>query len=67
VAYVKARPGTACSAEEIIEFCRGKIASFKVPRHVFFVDEFPLTGSGKVQKFLLRDRAREALAPSGAA
>jgi len=67
VAYVKARAGSDCSAEEVIEFCRGKIASFKVPRHVFFVDEFPLTGSGKVQKFLLRDLARQALEPSGAA
>jgi fatty-acyl-CoA synthase len=61
VAYVKAKPGSDCTADEIIDFCRGKIASFKVPRHVFFVDEFPLTGSGKVQKFVLREMARREI------
>jgi acyl-CoA synthetase (AMP-forming)/AMP-acid ligase II len=39
---------------EVIDFCRGLIASFKIPRRVYFVDQFPLTGSGKIQKYLLR-------------
>jgi hypothetical protein len=38
--------------------CRGGLASFKIPRRVYFVDRFPMTGSGKIQKYLLRDEAR---------
>ena len=41
--------------EEIREFCRGKIAHYKVPRYVKFVDEFPMTVTGKVQKYKLRE------------
>jgi fatty-acyl-CoA synthase len=37
--------------------CRGRIASFKIHRHVFFLDDFPMTGSGKIQKVRLRDEA----------
>jgi fatty-acyl-CoA synthase len=44
------------SAEEIREFCRGQIAHYKVPRYVKFVDSFPMTVTGKVQKFLLRQQ-----------
>jgi fatty-acyl-CoA synthase len=64
-AYVKLKPGTQAAAEEIIEFCRGEIASFKVPRYVFFVDGFPMTGSGKIQKFMLRDQAQRDVAALG--
>jgi fatty-acyl-CoA synthase len=42
--------------EEVREFCRGKIARHKIPRYVFFVDAYPLTGSGKIQKFKLKER-----------
>ena len=45
------------TAPDLIEFCRGKLASFKIPRHVLFVKEFPMTSSGKVQKFRLREVA----------
>jgi fatty-acyl-CoA synthase len=62
VAYVKVKPGMECTAEEILDFCRGKIASFKVPRYVFFTDSFPITGSGKIQKFVLREQARRDVA-----
>jgi fatty-acyl-CoA synthase len=41
--------------EEVREFCRGKIARHKIPRYVFFVDAYPLTGSGKIQKFKLKE------------
>ena len=43
------------------EFCRGKIAHYKIPRYVISVDEFPMTVTGKIQKFKLRDQAIEWL------
>ncbi|HET8578295.1 MAG TPA: AMP-binding protein [Methylomirabilota bacterium] len=51
MAFVIPKEGEALAAEEIVEFARGKIANFKVPKYVELVDRFPLTGSGKVQKF----------------
>jgi fatty-acyl-CoA synthase len=50
------RPGMQSSAEELRNFCRGQIAHYKVPRYVKFVDSFPMTVTGKVQKFLLRQQ-----------
>ena len=47
--------------EAVAEFCRGKIAHYKVPRYVQVVDEFPMTVTGKVQKFKLREQAIEEL------
>jgi fatty-acyl-CoA synthase len=44
----------------VIEHCRGHLASFKIPRHVVFVDEFPMTSTGKIQKVVLRERAGAA-------
>jgi len=41
--------------DTVREFCRGKIARHKIPKYIFFIKEFPLTGSGKIQKFKLRD------------
>ena len=61
VAFVQRAPGAEVTAEELAAFCRGRIASFKVPRHVVFVDDFPMTPSGKVQKAWLRDEARRRL------
>jgi fatty-acyl-CoA synthase len=52
-ACVKLKRTGSVNGDEIREFCRGKIADFKIPRYVRFVEEFPLTASGKVQKFLL--------------
>jgi fatty-acyl-CoA synthase len=60
-ACVRLRPGAPASAEDLRAFCRGRIAHFKVPRYVLFVDEFPMTVTGKVQKFLLRERATAEL------
>ena len=51
-AWVKLRPGASLSEEEVREYCRGKIAHYKVPRYVRFTGEFPMTVTGKVQKFL---------------
>jgi fatty-acyl-CoA synthase len=56
LAVIQLKEGQEATAEEIIHFCRGKIASFKVPRHVRFVDDYPMTGSGKIQKFVLKER-----------
>jgi fatty-acyl-CoA synthase len=55
-AWIKLRADTASSADEIIEFCRGKIAHYKVPAHVLFVDAFPMTVTGKIQKYLIRQQ-----------
>ena len=61
VAFIQAAPGADVAPDGLIAFCRGRIASFKIPRHVFIVDELPMTSSGKVQKARLRDAARERL------
>ena len=58
VAFVQIEPGCTLTKREVIEHCRGRIASFKTPRHVAFVDEFPMTSTGKVQKVRLRECAR---------
>jgi fatty-acyl-CoA synthase len=60
-AFVIAVPGTEVSAEEICAFCRQRLARFKVPRYVLAVDEFPMTVTGKIQKFVLRQQAVTAL------
>ena len=60
-ACIRLRDGMGATEEEIREFCRGQIAHYKVPRHVRFVDGFPLTISGKVQKYLLRQQLRAEL------
>ena len=57
----RVKPGQKLTEPEVIAYCRGRIASYKVPRHVFLVDDFPMTGSGKVQKVKLREEARRRL------
>ena len=59
VAFVIRESGAALTEEDVIALCRGRVASFKCPRRVIFVDAFPMTGSGKIQKYLLRQRAAE--------
>jgi fatty-acyl-CoA synthase len=54
-------PGAQTTPEELMAFCRGKIASFKIPRHVVFRKEYPMTSSGKVQKFALREQSIDML------
>lgn len=56
LAWIRLKPGQTCTEKEIHDFCQGKIAYFKIPEHVRFVDAFPMTVSGKVQKFIIRDR-----------
>ncbi|QGZ34863.1 acyl-CoA synthetase [Stappia indica] len=57
-AFVELRPGATVEAEEIIEFCRERLARYKVPRHVVFT-ELPKTSTGKIQKFVLREMAKK--------
>jgi fatty-acyl-CoA synthase len=60
-AWIKLREGASADAEEIKAFCKGRIAHYKVPRYVLFVDEFPMTVTGKVQKFVMREQTMEEL------
>ena len=67
MAWVKLREGAGATAEEIMEFCKGRIAHFKVPRYVKFVEEFPMTVTGKVRKVEMRVVAIEELSLQAAA
>jgi fatty-acyl-CoA synthase len=67
MAWVKLRPGASASEDEIREFCRGQIAHYKIPRYVKFTDGFPMTVTGKIQKFLMRQQSIEELHLEGAA
>jgi len=60
-AFVKLKDGKKLTEEEVQEFCRGKIARYKIPKHVFFVDDFPKTASGKIQKYKLREMGVEKI------
>jgi fatty-acyl-CoA synthase len=64
VAFVRREPGHALRDADVLEHCKGRIASFKIPRHVIFVDDFPMTSSGKIQKVKLREEALRRLAPA---
>ncbi len=57
MAAIKLKEGDACTEEEIKAFCKGRIANYKIPFYVKFVDEYPMTASGKIQKFKLREMA----------
>ena len=61
MAWIVLRPGEQCTDEEIREFCRGQIAHYKIPRYVKFVDSYPMTVTGKVQKFKMRETAVQEL------
>ena len=54
-AFIILDEGAKLTEEEVRDWCRGKIARYKIPKYVFFVKEYPLTGSGKIQKFKLRE------------
>jgi fatty-acyl-CoA synthase len=61
MAWVRLRPGATITVEAVADFCRGKIAHYKVPRYVHVTDEFPMTVTGKVQKYKMRETAVELL------
>jgi fatty-acyl-CoA synthase len=60
VAWVRLCPGITATEEEIREFCKSQIAYYKIPEHIRFVDEFPATLSGKIQKYKMREFEIEA-------
>ncbi|HXZ66118.1 MAG TPA: AMP-binding protein, partial [Streptosporangiaceae bacterium] len=66
-AWVKVKPGCTLSAEQVRGFCTGKIAHYKIPRYVRVTDEFPMTVTGKVQKFKMRETSITELGLTGAA
>jgi fatty-acyl-CoA synthase len=57
MAWVKLRDGASATPDELKAFCKGRIATFKIPRYWKFVDEFPMTVTGKIQKFRMREVA----------
>ena len=67
MAAIVLKGGCAMTEEEVRDFCRGKIANYKIPRYVRFVDSYPMTASGKIQKFKLREMAIRELQLEGAA
>jgi fatty-acyl-CoA synthase len=67
MAWVILRPGASATEEEVRDFCKGQVARYKVPRYVKFVDSFPMTVTGKVQKFKMREQATEELGLTEAA
>ena len=60
-AWIKLKAGVLAVEEEIKAFCKGQIAHYKIPRYVRFVEEFPMTVTGKVQKFVMRKQMTEEL------
>lgn len=64
-AFIILDEGARLTTEEVRDYCRGKIARYKIPKYVFFVEEYPLTGSGKIQKFKLRDLSLRLCAEQG--
>jgi fatty-acyl-CoA synthase len=59
LAWIRLQPGSEATEDEIREFCRGQIAHFKIPEYIRFVDSFPMTVTGKVQKFIIRNQEIE--------
>ena len=60
-AWVIAKSGERITEDEIREFCKGQIAHYKVPRYIRFVTSFPMTVTGKIQKYLIRDQMKDEL------
>lgn len=64
-AFIIPDEGAQLSVDEVRDYCRGRISRYKIPKYVFFVNEFPLTGSGKIQKFKLRELSLKLCAEQG--
>jgi len=64
-AWIRLRDGATATAEELRDFCRGQIATYKIPRYVRFTTEFPMTVTGKIQKFKMREISAEELRLTG--
>ncbi|MDH6304889.1 fatty-acyl-CoA synthase [Parabacteroides sp. PF5-5] len=64
-AFIILHDGISMTEEDVKDYCRGQIARHKIPKYIFFIKDFPLTGSGKIQKFKLRELSLELLAEKG--
>ena len=64
-AFIRLKEGQSITEEEIRDFCRGQIARFKIPKYIFFVKEFPMTASGKIQKYKLSEQSVELCKAKG--
>jgi len=64
-AFITLKADAQLKEEDVQEFCRGKISRYKIPQYIFFIEEFPMTASGKIQKYKLRDLSLELLAKKG--
>ena len=60
LACIRVKPGETLTEEAVLGYCEGKIARFKIPKYIQFVAEYPMTASGKIQKFKLREHAIQA-------
>ena len=60
-AWIILKAGQSCSEQEIRDFCQGQIAHYKVPRYLRFVENFPMTITGKIQKFMIRQAMKDEL------
>ena len=63
-AFIRPAPGTPVTQDELVSYCRARLAAHKTPRHWVFTDAFPLTPSGKVQKFVLREQFTSGTTPA---
>ncbi len=64
-AFIILKEGASITAEDIQDYCKGKIARYKVPKYIFFIKEFPMTGSGKIQKYKLKELSLQLCAEQG--
>lgn len=64
-AFIKLKKGQSLTEEEIKEYCRGQIARYKIPKYIFFIEAYPMTASGKIQKYKLKDVGLKLLKEQG--
>ena len=60
-AWIVVKPGQALDEDAVRAFCKGQIAHYKVPRYIRFVESFPMTVTGKIQKFKIREAMKQSL------
>jgi fatty-acyl-CoA synthase len=61
MAWIQLHQNEQCSEDEIRDYCKDQIAHFKIPKYIWFVDEFPMTVTGKLQKYRMREIAAQKL------
>ena len=64
-AFIKKKNGADLTEEDVMDFCRGKISRYKIPKYIFFVNDYPMTASGKIQKYKLREMSLQLLKEKG--